>query len=176
MNADPQFCQKNFCSVIMFPKIQVELNWTAEIVLKNKRCEYFLCFSSSPPSPIKTSNKQWQDYFTVHSVKVLGVRLITELKPRILPKLTFPTWLDTRVGELECSLLSARKEAEEARELILSLEAASLASTSGLTQQMEDLRYSHKESEESRFNWIFPSYLRIRFCGSDRDPVVGSGP
>jgi hypothetical protein len=48
--------------------------------------------------------------------------------------------------------LSARKEAEEARELILSLEAASLASTSGLTQQMEDLRYSHKESEESRFN------------------------
>jgi hypothetical protein len=56
------------------------------------------------------------------------------------------TCSDTRVGELECSLLSARKEAEEAREQILSLEAASRASTSGLTQQMEDLRYSHKGS------------------------------
>ncbi len=42
--------------------------------------------------------------------------------------------------------MSARKEAEEAREQILSLEAASLASSSRLTQQMEDLRYSSKES------------------------------
>jgi hypothetical protein len=74
------------------------------------------------------------------------------LKHGILPTLIFPTCLDTRVGELECSLLSARKEAEEAREQILSLEAASRASTSGLTQQMEDLRYSHSESEGSGFN------------------------
>jgi hypothetical protein len=95
------------------------------------------------------------------------------IKSRNLADVNFSyTCLDTRVGELESSLLSARKEAEEAREQILSLEAASLASISGLTQQMADLRYR----TAIKSLCVFPSYLRIRFCGPDPDPAVGSGP